>query len=82
MSVTPCCSMRLVLYGPFCQGALKLYLSTLFTTFISLNISSIYITIALLNISASILFQNRYNVLTCGFNNIQDVIIVNVIALL
>ena len=26
-----CCSMCLFLYGPFCNGALKLNLSTLFT---------------------------------------------------
>jgi len=31
------------LYGPFCHGAHKLGLSTLFTTFFSSNISSIYI---------------------------------------
>jgi len=31
------------LYGPFCHGAHKLDLSTLFTTFFSLNITSIYI---------------------------------------
>jgi len=28
-----CCSLCLFLYGPFCHGALKLYMSTLFTTF-------------------------------------------------
>jgi len=35
--------------GPFCHGGLKLALSTLFTTFFSLNISSIYNIINALN---------------------------------
>jgi len=49
MSVTSCCTACLVLFyalfmnGPFCQGSLKLGLSTLFTTFFSLNISLINI---------------------------------------
>ena len=33
MSVLLCCSACLFLYGPFCHGALKLDMSTLFTTF-------------------------------------------------
>jgi len=41
---TPCFVMFCVfLYGLFCHGAHKLDLSTSFTTFCSLNISSIYI---------------------------------------
>ena len=39
----PCCSRCLFLCGPFCHGALKLDLSTLFAATDSLNISSIHI---------------------------------------
>ena len=37
MSVASCCSMWMFLYGPFCHGALKLDMPTLFTTFFLLT---------------------------------------------
>ena len=44
--VVLCCSVCLFLYLPFCHGALKLDLSTLFTTLFSFNFSSIYFVMA------------------------------------
>jgi len=48
------CDVLCVLYWPFCHGAHKLDLPTLFTTFFSLNISSIYI----ISISTSRMLRN------------------------
>jgi len=45
------CSVCWFLCGPFCHGALKPDISSLFTTFFSLNISSIYITGVYINVA-------------------------------
>ena len=43
--VTVASRFRLVLYGPFCHGALKLDISTLFTTFVFEHLFNLYCTV-------------------------------------
>ena len=59
-----CCSKCLFLYGPFCYGVLELDLSSLFATFFSLNISSIYIKT---NVSNSVHHQQRTSFVNVWF---------------
>jgi len=64
-----CCSVCWFLYGPFCHGALKLDISTLFTTFFSKHFFILYYyliyqnyygEIALLSWSKHNLFKSNY----------------------